>query len=119
MSEPRKHDRHDAHSPTAVPAAESRHDADLDDPCGIRPALALIADQRWQDFFSQWCRATEVSPAAVQRVRDVAARLARSPSTLDNGDEFLTSAWAVVRDAMDRALTARDPTHTPSLEATA
>lgn len=87
------------------------------DPCGIGQALAGVTDEPWQTFFSQWCEATELGPVAAQHVRDVAAHLARPASVLDEGDELLTTAWAAVRDAMDRAGAA--PATAPRLEATA
>ena len=87
------------------------------DPCGIGQALAAVTDERWQAFFSQWCRAGELGPIATQHVRDVAAQLARPESTVDDGDELLSTAWAAVRDAMDRAVAA--PGAARRLEATA
>jgi len=72
------------------------------DPCGIGQALAGVADERWQAFFSQWCQVAELGPIGVQHVRAVAAQLARPESALDDVDELLSAAWAAVRDAMDR-----------------
>ena len=87
---------------------------------GIRRVLTRIADRRWAGFFARVVpRRPSWTRAAVRRVRDVAARLAQPESTLDAADEILAGAWAVVRDAMDRSLGTGDPTHTPSLEATA
>jgi len=87
------------------------------DPCGIAQALAGVTDERWQTFFSQWCQAAELGPIAAQHVRDVAAQLARPGSVLDDGDDLLTTAWAAVRDAMDRRVASPDATR--RLEATA
>ena len=81
---------------------------DLDDRFGIRQALRSLAVDHWDDFFAQWCRVTELSDVAVERVRAVADQLAGSRDNPDGRGEPLAAAWATIRDAMDRYLRSRD-----------
>lgn len=73
---------------------------DLDDMFGLRRALRLLPERRWDDFFSAWARIAETCELDVERMQAMVAWAAGALDRYAATDDELSAAWETVSAAM-------------------